>query len=233
MKLSGADILIRCLKEQGVDTCVRVSRRVRSGHLRRHLPRRDAQTHPHRARTGRRTRGGRLRARHGKDGRLPRHIRAGRDQPRDGHRDGVHGFRAPRGHHGQRDRSNLGRDSFQEVDIAGITMPVTKHNYIVKDIGKLAATVREAFYIANCGRKGPVLIDIPKNIQTEQCEYDRAAAAPRSASAVAADSRARRPTRLRAPSAPSSWRAAAASGQTPRKTCSRSPKKCRHPSAPR
>ena len=68
--------------------------------------------------------------------------------------------------------SNLGRDSFQEVDIAGITMPVTKHNYIVKDIRKLAPTIREAFSIANAGRKGPVLIDIPKNIQTEVCEYE-------------------------------------------------------------
>lgn len=67
--------------------------------------------------------------------------------------------------------SNLGRDSFQEVDIAGITMPITKHNYIVKDIHKLASTIREAFYIANSGRKGPVLIDIPKNIQTEICDF--------------------------------------------------------------
>ncbi len=71
--------------------------------------------------------------------------------------------------------SNLGRDSFQEVDIAGVTMPVTKHNYIVKDIRKLAETVREAFYIANSGRKGPVLIDIPKNIQTETAEYEEKA----------------------------------------------------------
>ena len=67
--------------------------------------------------------------------------------------------------------SNLGRDSFQEVDIAGITMPVTKHNYIVKDVSTLADTVREAFYIASSGRKGPVLIDIPKNIQTEKAEF--------------------------------------------------------------
>ena len=67
--------------------------------------------------------------------------------------------------------SNLGRDSFQEVDIAGVTMPVTKHNYIVKDVTKLAATVREAFTIANTGRKGPVLIDIPKNIQVESCQF--------------------------------------------------------------
>ena len=58
--------------------------------------------------------------------------------------------------------SLLGLDSFQEVDICGITMPVTKHNYIVKDVTKLADTIREAFYIANEGRKGPVLIDIPK-----------------------------------------------------------------------
>ena len=72
--------------------------------------------------------------------------------------------------------ANLGRDSFQEVDIAGITMPITKHNYIVKDISKLAATVREAFYIAASGRKGPVLIDIPKNIQTEICEFSPAEA---------------------------------------------------------
>lgn len=58
----------------------------------------------------------------------------------------------------------LGKDSFQEVDITGITMPITKHNYIVKDITKLADTIREAFVIARSGRPGPVLIDIPKDI---------------------------------------------------------------------
>ena len=67
--------------------------------------------------------------------------------------------------------SNLGRDSFQEVDIAGITMPVTKHNYIVKDVIALADTNRVAIYIANSGRKGPVLVDIPKNLQTETAEF--------------------------------------------------------------
>lgn len=67
--------------------------------------------------------------------------------------------------------SLLGLDSFQEVDICGITMPVTKHNYIVKDITKLADTIREAFYIANEGRKGPVLIDIPKDITGAKTEY--------------------------------------------------------------
>lgn len=68
--------------------------------------------------------------------------------------------------------ANLGRDSFQEVDIAGVTMPITKHNYIVKDVSELADTVREAFYLANSGRKGPVLIDITKNVQTAECEYE-------------------------------------------------------------
>lgn len=65
----------------------------------------------------------------------------------------------------------LGRDSFQEIDITGITMPITKHNYIVKDIEKLADTIREAFIIANSGRKGPVLIDIPKDITAKSTEY--------------------------------------------------------------
>jgi len=65
----------------------------------------------------------------------------------------------------------IGRDSFQEVDIKGITMPITKHNYMVKDVTKLASIVREAFYLASTGRKGPVLIDIPKDIQLTQCEF--------------------------------------------------------------
>lgn len=69
--------------------------------------------------------------------------------------------------------SLLGLDSFQEVDICGITMPVTKHNYIVKDVTKLADTIREAFYIANEGRKGPVLIDIPKDITIAKTEYEK------------------------------------------------------------
>ncbi len=68
--------------------------------------------------------------------------------------------------------SLLGLDSFQEVDICGITMPVVKHNYIVKDITKLADTIRDAFRIANEGRKGPVLIDIPKDITIAKTEYE-------------------------------------------------------------
>lgn len=67
--------------------------------------------------------------------------------------------------------NQLGLDSFQEVDITGITMPVTKHNFIVKDITELADTLRLAFKIAGSGRKGPVLVDIPKDITIAKTEY--------------------------------------------------------------
>ncbi|NLW03474.1 MAG: biosynthetic-type acetolactate synthase large subunit [Clostridiaceae bacterium] len=67
--------------------------------------------------------------------------------------------------------SLLGKDSFQEVDITGITMPITKHNFIVKDVNDLADIVRRAFYIAQAGRPGPVLIDIPKDITAQKAEY--------------------------------------------------------------
>lgn len=67
--------------------------------------------------------------------------------------------------------SLLGKDSFQEVDITGVTIPVTKHNFIVKNIKELASTLREAFHIAREGRPGPVLVDVPKNIQTESFEF--------------------------------------------------------------
>jgi len=64
----------------------------------------------------------------------------------------------------------IGNDAFQEADTTGITRPVTKHNVIVKDINELAQTIREAFYIALSGRPGPVLIDIPVDIQVNECE---------------------------------------------------------------
>ncbi len=69
-------------------------------------------------------------------------------------------------------RDFLGRDSFQEVDITGITMPITKHNTIVKKIEDLAPALREAFRIANTGRKGPVLIDVPKDITAAVTDYE-------------------------------------------------------------
>ena len=67
----------------------------------------------------------------------------------------------------------LGKDSFQEVDIAGITMPITKHNYIVKDVNILADTLRKAFTIARSGRPGPVLVDITKDVTANSCEYEK------------------------------------------------------------
>ena len=67
----------------------------------------------------------------------------------------------------------LGKDSFQEVDITGITMPITKHNYIVKDVNNLQEIIREAFYIAREGRPGPVLIDIPKDITADKDRVQR------------------------------------------------------------
>lgn len=67
----------------------------------------------------------------------------------------------------------LGKDSFQEIDITGITMPITKHNFIVKDVAKLAETIRKAFRIAMSGRPGPVLIDIPKDVTSNVTEYEK------------------------------------------------------------
>ena len=65
----------------------------------------------------------------------------------------------------------IGNDAFQEADIVGITRPCTKHNYLIKDIKKLENTVNSAFFIAKNGRPGPVLVDIPKDIQTFKTEY--------------------------------------------------------------
>jgi acetolactate synthase-1/2/3 large subunit len=72
---------------------------------------------------------------------------------------------------GQVVTSLLGKDSFQEADITGITLPITKHNYLVKDVRDLAQTVREAFYIARTGRQGPVLIDIPRDVSGGTADY--------------------------------------------------------------
>ncbi|AEF93172.1 acetolactate synthase, large subunit, biosynthetic type [Desulfotomaculum nigrificans CO-1-SRB] len=74
---------------------------------------------------------------------------------------------------GQVPTTMLGRDSFQEVDITGITLPITKHNYIVKDIRDLEKTIKEAFYIAGTGRPGPVLIDIPKDVSAGEMDFHR------------------------------------------------------------
>ena len=67
--------------------------------------------------------------------------------------------------------SLLGKDSFQEIDIAGITTPITKYSFIVKDVTKLADTIRRAFSIARKGRPGPVLVDITKDVTANKTEY--------------------------------------------------------------
>ncbi len=71
--------------------------------------------------------------------------------------------------------TQIGSDSFQEIDITGVTLPITKHNYFVSDVESLADTIREAFRIAKSGRPGPVLIDVPKDVQIAMCEYEHKA----------------------------------------------------------
>ena len=73
---------------------------------------------------------------------------------------------------GQVPTALIGNDAFQEVDIVGITRPCTKHNYLVKSIDKLASTIKEAFYLARSGRPGPVLVDLPKNILQAQIDFE-------------------------------------------------------------
>ena len=72
----------------------------------------------------------------------------------------------------------IGTDGFQEIDIAGVTLPITKHNYFVGSVETLADTIRDAFRIAKSGRPGPVLIDVPKDVQIATCEYEPGAAVP-------------------------------------------------------
>ncbi|MDP6102544.1 MAG: biosynthetic-type acetolactate synthase large subunit [Dehalococcoidia bacterium] len=72
---------------------------------------------------------------------------------------------------GQVGRASIGKDAFQEIDVTGITLPVTKHNYLVMRAEDIAPAIKEAFYIANTGRPGPVLVDIPKDVFTEEAEF--------------------------------------------------------------
>ena len=73
---------------------------------------------------------------------------------------------------GQVATSLLGKDSFQEADITGITLPITKHNYMVKDVRELSQIIKEAFHIATTGRPGPVLVDIPKDVSSAVMDYE-------------------------------------------------------------
>ncbi|MBQ2066757.1 MAG: acetolactate synthase large subunit, partial [Clostridiales bacterium] len=81
----------------------------------------------------------------------------------------------------------IGRDAFQEVDTTGVTMPVTKHNFFVRDVADLAGTIREAFRIAGSGRPGPVLVDIPNDIQSDTCNFEPAPIMPLSKPEKASD----------------------------------------------
>jgi len=73
---------------------------------------------------------------------------------------------------GQVARPFIGKDAFQEVDICGITLPITKHNYLVLDVGSMAGIVKEAFYLARTGRPGPILIDVPRDVFIDQAEFN-------------------------------------------------------------
>jgi acetolactate synthase-1/2/3 large subunit len=73
---------------------------------------------------------------------------------------------------GQVPTAFIGRDAFQEADIRGISLPVTKHNYLVTDVKDLAATIKEAFHVARSGRPGPVLIDLPKDVSLAETEFE-------------------------------------------------------------
>ena len=85
--------------------------------------------------------------------------------------------------------TQIGTDSFQEIDITGVTLPITKHNYFVGSVEELADTIREAFRLAKSGRPGPVLIDVPKDVQIAECEYVRKAPAQKEEPFAAKDVR--------------------------------------------
>ena len=121
---------------------------------------------------------------------------------------------------GQVPRAMIGRDAFQETDIIGITQPITKHSRLVEDVEELADAVREAFAVATEGRPGPVLLDVPKDVQNQKAEYGRTGAAARTARSGRRDRRAARrrrpcveaaPAHRRRPSGRSSWPATASS----------------------
>lgn len=85
--------------------------------------------------------------------------------------------------------THIGTDSFQEIDITGVTLPITKHNYFVSNVEDLADTIREAFKIARSGRPGPVLIDVPKDVQIAKCQYEPKTALEKNEAMSAKDER--------------------------------------------
>ncbi len=174
MQLTGSEIIIQCLLEQGVDSVfgypggailnVYDELYKHSDEI-RHILTSHEQGASHAA-------DGYARAT-GKGRCVSGNIRSGSNQPCNRNCNSIHGFCTPCCDHCNVNVSLLGKDSFQEVDIAGITMPITKHNFIVKDVKKLADTIRRAFKIAKTGRPGPVLVDIPKDVTANSANYDR------------------------------------------------------------
>ena len=117
---------------------------------------------------------------------------------------------------GQVPRAMIGRDAFQETDIIGITQPITKHSRLVEDVEELADAVREAFAVAREGRPGPVLLDVPKDVQNQKAEWTDGMTGHGGHDAPSPTCRpppdrpaSKRPASSRAPSGRSSWRATA------------------------
>ena len=119
--------------------------------------------HPRPARAGRRSRGRGLRVGHRQGRGVHGHQRAGRHEPGHADRQRLHGLGAMVAITGQVSSASIGTDAFQEADIRGITMPITKHNYLVTDPALIPRAIAEAFHIASTGRPGPVLVDISKD----------------------------------------------------------------------
>lgn len=172
MKCNGAEILINCLKEQGVDTIFGYRAAPCSIFTTHSTATAPSATSSPRTSRARRTRQTAMRASRGASAYASQRA-ARRHQPCDGHCDRLHGFRPRRRHHGER-RPQHARTRFLPGDRHHrITMPITKHNFIIKDVKDLAPAIRQAFRIANSGRKGPVLIDILKTCRSRRRTTNR------------------------------------------------------------
>lgn len=128
--------------------------------------------------------------------------------------------------------TQIGTDSFQEIDITGVTLPITKHNYFVGSVDNLADTIREAFALAQSGRPGPVLIDVPKDVQTAVCDYEpQAPYSPKNATRRRTCA-SKKPRRSSMPRSVRSFTSAAVSSHRKhRKKCWRSPRRLTRRSA--
>ena len=156
MKLSGSDIIVRTLIEQGTDVVfgypggqvinIYDSLYKYQDEL-KHILTAHEQGAPHAA-DG-------LRPCHRQGGRVHRHLRPRRHQSCHRHRHRLSGLRSHGGHHRQRAKQHHRTDGFQEIDITGVTLPITKHNYFVGSVDRLAPIIREAFKLAKSGRPGP------------------------------------------------------------------------------